>query len=75
MDCDEFVELVTLFLDGALDEETEQRFVDHLALCDGCEVYLDQFRQTIRAVGELPAESLSASARDSLLFAFRSWQR
>ncbi|WP_327138818.1 anti-sigma factor family protein [Nocardia sp. NBC_01327] len=75
MDCDEFVELVTLFLDGALDAATEQRFVDHLSLCDGCDAYLDQFRQTIQITGELPAESLSAPARDTLLSAFRSWRR
>ncbi|WP_330181587.1 anti-sigma factor [Nocardia sp. NBC_01503] len=75
MDCDEFVELVTLFLDGALDAATEQRFVDHLSLCDGCDAYLDQFRRTIQTVGELPPESLSAPARDKLLSAFRSWQR
>lgn len=75
MNCDEFVELVTAFLDGALDDDTEQRFVEHLALCEGCETYLAQFRSTIGSLGELPADSLSADARDRLLSAFRDFRR
>jgi anti-sigma factor RsiW len=74
LNCNEFVELVTAFLDGALDPEVEGRFVDHLALCDGCDRYLDQMRQTIRTVGDLPAESLPGDARDALLRAFRDWR-
>jgi hypothetical protein len=73
MNCDEFVELVTAFLDHSLDPEADARFVDHLAVCDGCERYLDQFRQTIQLTGELPPESLSPTARDELLSAFRNW--
>jgi len=75
LNCDEFVELVTAFLDGALDADAESRFVDHLAVCDGCERYLDQFRQTISTLGELPPESLPDEARDTLLAAFRDWPR
>ena len=75
MDCNEFVELVTAFLDGALDSATERRFIEHLALCPGCGTYLDQFRQTIDALGELPPESLSGEARDRLLSAFDDWHR
>jgi hypothetical protein len=73
LNCKEFVELVTTFLDSALGEETEGRFVDHLAGCDGCEAYLDQFRQTIRALADQPAvASLPDDARESLLTAFRN---
>ena len=73
MGCDELVELVTAFLDGALDETDEGRFVAHLAACDGCASYLDQFRQTIQTLGRLPSESLSDEARAALLSAFRDW--
>jgi anti-sigma factor RsiW len=73
LDCNEFVELVTAFLDSALDDETESRFVDHLAGCDGCDAYLEQFRQTIRALGDQPtAAKLPADAREALLTAFRN---
>lgn len=75
MTCEEFVELVTDFLEGALDEPTEHAFVEHLAECPGCERYLDQFRATISELGELPAASLSDDTRDRLLDAFRDWPR
>jgi anti-sigma factor RsiW len=74
LNCDEFVELVTAYLEGALDPETERRFVEHLAECDGCDRYLAQIRATMDALGELPAESLSTDARDRLLTAFREWR-
>jgi anti-sigma factor RsiW len=73
MNCDEFVELVTAYLDGTLDPATTRRFVQHLAECDGCDRYLDQMRTTRDALGELPAETLSGPARDRLLTAFRDW--
>jgi anti-sigma factor RsiW len=75
MNCNEFVELVTAFLDGALDEGTEHRFVEHLADCPGCDAYFAQFRETIDALGTLPPDALSDAARDQLLTAFRDWPR
>ncbi|MFF3503756.1 anti-sigma factor family protein [Streptomyces sp. NPDC003247] len=75
MNCDEFVELVTDFLEGALSEEDEQRFVGHLTECPKCEVYLDQFRQTIATTGELTPDGISPDARGQLLAAFRNWRR
>ncbi|WP_433445984.1 anti-sigma factor family protein [Streptomyces sp. CA-142005] len=54
MNCDEFVELATAFLDGALEPATEARFVDHIAACDGCDLYLDQIRRTVQELGALP---------------------
>lgn len=74
MTCEEFVELVTAFLEGALDEAAERAFVEHLAECPGCERYLDQFRATIAELGELPPESLSGETRERLLDAFRTWR-
>lgn len=75
MNCDEFVELVTDFLDGAMDEPTELRFLVHLTACDGCEAFLGQFEQTIATLGELPGESLPTEARDQLRDAFRALGR
>lgn len=69
--CAEFVELVTAFLDGTLDSITERRLVDHLSNCDGCARCLDQFRETIRMLGDLPAQSLGRENRDAVLTAFR----
>ncbi|WP_369275718.1 anti-sigma factor [Streptomyces sp. R11] len=79
MNCDEFVELVTAFLDGAMDEPTELRFLTHLTRCDDCETCLDQFKQTLTMLGELPqsppAQALSGEARDRLRGAFQTLRR
>lgn len=73
MNCDEFVELVTAYLEDALDPADAQRFVEHLAVCDGCATYLEQIRRTVDALGHLPADELPPGARDQLLAAFRDW--
>jgi anti-sigma factor RsiW len=75
MTCAELVELVTAFLEGALDPATERRFVEHLAVCDGCETYVEQMRRTIDTVGQVEPESLSDDTRDRLLEAFRTFPR
>lgn len=75
MPCRELVELVTDYLEDRLSPRDRARFEAHLAECEYCETYLEQMRQTIRALGRLPEESLSAEARDALLTAFRGWSR
>ncbi len=60
LDCDELVELVTSYLEGRLDRDTERRFNEHLAACDGCDRYLDQFRQTISVLGDDGRRRLAA---------------
>jgi anti-sigma factor RsiW len=72
LDCQHFVEQVTSFLEGGLNPDDEARFLAHLPLCDGCERYLDQIRQTIHALDELPTAPLSAEARTNLLDSFRT---
>ena len=74
MPCQELVELVTSYLEGALSEEDRTRFDAHIAGCDACARYLDQMRQTIRALGHLPPESISPEAERELLRAFRDWR-
>jgi anti-sigma factor RsiW len=72
LNCDELVELVTGYLDSALDGETERRVADHISGCDGCTAYVDQIRQTITALGSSPADlELPDEVRDALLAAFR----
>ncbi|MGZ4357451.1 MAG: anti-sigma factor family protein [Gaiellaceae bacterium] len=73
--CQEFVELVTAYLEGALDPADQRRFDEHLAACGNCAQYLEQIRQTIRVTGTLRPEDLSAEAEEALLKAFRSWRR
>jgi hypothetical protein len=70
--CQEFVELVTAFLDGALDAQTERGFAEHLTECEGCGPYLEQFRQTISAIGQVAAEPIPSQVRNAILVAFRN---
>jgi anti-sigma factor RsiW len=74
MDCNELVELVTAYLDGALDLDTRARFDMHLLECDGCENYLEQFRSTIKTLGRISDDELDPAYRDRLLDAFRNWR-
>jgi anti-sigma factor RsiW len=74
MTCEEFVELVTDYLEGSMDPETESRFALHAAQCPGCDVYLEQFRETIRRVGRIEPEVVDPAALDRLLGAFRGWK-
>jgi anti-sigma factor RsiW len=74
MTCREFVELATDYLEGSLTGSDRERFEDHLALCPGCQVYMEQLNATLRALGRIPEESLSAAAREEFLHAFRDWK-
>jgi anti-sigma factor RsiW len=70
--CQEFVELVTDYLDGALPRRERKRVEAHLAGCDGCTAYLQQFRLTIDTLGRVaPAEPTDPRTRDALLAIYR----
>lgn len=76
LDCDEVVELITEYLDGAMDEDTRRRFEQHVEHdCVGCRRYMAQIKETVGSLGKLPPESLPADARESLLTAFRTWHK
>jgi anti-sigma factor RsiW len=49
--CQEFVELVTDYLEDRLPAADRARFEAHLAECDGCEGYLEDMRGVIAAMG------------------------
>jgi predicted anti-sigma-YlaC factor YlaD len=74
LSCQELVELVTDYLEGALTDEARLRFEEHIGLCEGCRIYLEQMRQTITVLGHLPEEALSPDAERKLLEAFRGWR-
>jgi anti-sigma factor RsiW len=73
--CQELVEIVTDYLEGALPANERIEFEKHLVMCDGCAVYLEQMRETIRLTGMLREEQVPANAREALLRAFRDWKR
>jgi anti-sigma factor RsiW len=73
MDCNELVELVTAYLDGSLDLDMRARFDMHLLDCDGCENYLQQFRETVQTVGKIRDDELDPAFRNRLLDAFKDF--
>jgi anti-sigma factor RsiW len=73
--CQELVEIVTNYLEGALSDADRARFDAHLEICEGCRRYLDQMRTMIRVVGTLTEDDLDPSAKDQLLQLFRAWNR
>lgn len=68
--CIALVEMLTDYLEGALPPDEVAAVEFHLAGCEACAVYLDQMRITIRRLGSVPVEMLSAEAMDALLTAF-----
>ena len=74
MDCNILVELVTAYLDDALDPDTRGRFDTHLLECDGCENYLQQFRETVRTVGRIGDDEIDPAFRKRLLDAFKDFR-
>ena len=73
--CQEIVELVTDYLEGALPRDERKAFEEHLAGCANCTNYLDQMRQTMKLTGRLTEEALEPDLREQLLDAFRSFKR
>lgn len=69
--CQEIVELVTDYLEGVLDPNMAAEVEAHLELCDGCDIYVEQMRATIRALGKVPVSTLSEAAQAELTRAFR----
>lgn len=73
--CQELVELVTDYLEGALPPGERARFEEHVSTCSGCAEYFAQMRETIRLTGTLSEESLAPEAQRELLDLFREWRR
>ena len=72
--CQDFVEVVTSYLEGTMSDIDRQRFEEHLAICAKCEMYLDQIRETIALTGTMPRpQDLPRDLREGLRSAFRHW--
>ena len=72
MTCQQFVEIVTDYLEQQLDEARKLWTEDHLADCDACRNYLEQMRQTIAALRDLGDQRLDPAQRDRILAAMRT---
>ena len=75
MTCQELTEVLTDYLEGVMAPEDVARLEAHLELCEGCVTYVEQMRETIRAVRALHPEHVEATVPDDVLAAFRAWKR
>ena len=71
--CEEMVELVTDYLEGALSRRDRRRFEAHLSGCDHCTEFLQQMRTTIALTGSFADDGLSPDRQSELLTLFRQW--
>jgi predicted anti-sigma-YlaC factor YlaD len=74
--CNELVEMVTDYLDGAMEAGDARRLEEHLSACPGCSSVREQFRVILRVSGQLAeadVRQLPDTERDPLLEAFRNW--
>ncbi|HEU5450196.1 MAG TPA: zf-HC2 domain-containing protein [Acidimicrobiia bacterium] len=73
LSCQQMVELVTEYLDGVMEPRRRARFEAHLAGCDGCTNYVEQFRTTVAVVGRLEVDDVPEPVMAELVSAFRNW--
>ena len=72
--CQQVVELVTAYLEGALSRSGRRRLEKHLGGCAHCTEYLAQIRETIRLAGRLTPEDLTPQMRSDLTEVYRRWR-
>lgn len=72
--CQQIVELVTDYLEGALSRAQRRRFEAHLAACEHCTEYLAQMRATIDAAGRIEREDLTPAMREDFAVLYRRWR-
>jgi predicted anti-sigma-YlaC factor YlaD len=78
LQCIEFVDLVTAYLDGEVDDDQHGRIDEHLEGCQGCRAALGQFQTVIRLAGRLTGADIAdidPLVRDRLMATLRAPRR
>jgi anti-sigma factor RsiW len=71
--CQQAVELVTDYLEGALPPARRRRFEAHLAGCPDCPEYLAQMRAIIALTGSVTTDDLTPLMRSELVGLYHRW--
>ncbi len=72
--CQQWVEMVTDYLEGALPPKLQQAADRHLADCPHCREYLAQVRRTIATAANLRDEDVPDDVVDALMRAFADFR-
>ena len=70
--CSGLTDLVTDYLDSALDPHRALTFETHAVFCPGCRVFVTQMRETVERLHSIPPVPVSPEEREELVTAFRS---
>lgn len=73
--CQQWVEIVTDYLEGTLPPRLRAAADRHLADCPHCREYLEQMRRTIAVAPKLRDEDLPDDLVDALTRAFADYRR
>lgn len=76
--CQRVVEMVTDYLEGALEQDKGAQLEQHLLICDACSVFVDQHRTLAHALSHLaePEEAhVPAAGKSAALAAFRKLKK
>ena len=71
--CQQAVELLTDYLEGALSRREQARLEGHLETCDGCRAYLEQLRTTISTLGQARLVPPDPAVRAELIELYRRY--
>ncbi len=72
--CQQFVELITDYCEGALTPRTVSQVEEHLVMCDWCVTYADQMEATVSSLRAL-SEPIAVEPSPAVLSAWRAKQR
>jgi anti-sigma factor RsiW len=75
IECREVVQLVTDYLEDALDATTRTKLEAYLTVCDACAEYVRQIQATLRSVGHIRPDTLSPQVQADIVAAFRTAPR
>jgi len=71
--CVEVVELVTDWMEGALDDERRTELEEHLVICADCSTFARQLRLTRDALASVGTGDVPVALRERLLTAYSEW--
>ena len=72
LQCVEFVEMVTEYLEGAMSVNERLAMERHLAFCAPCVDYIEQMRATIAVTGALSEQDVPDEVIEPIMAAFRA---
>jgi anti-sigma factor RsiW len=72
--CKQLVDLLTDYLEGAVDAQQRADIERHIVFCRGCANYVEQMRGTIDLLARIAADEPEDAPADDLLAVFRDWR-